>query len=113
MNIRNISKVLNELSGTIQIIPLFSTTLIISIGGLSVLFIISVLCFCSKARKTLTMGKKKSKKVKSGGKPSGEKLKEPVHVIAQTETEEKFNFGALPDINFKKNFKAKKFHSIF
>lgn len=49
------------------------------------------------------MGKKKSKKVKSGGKPSGEKLKEPVHVIVQTETEEKFNFGGLPDINFKKN----------
>lgn len=49
------------------------------------------------------MVKKKSKKVKSGGRPSGEKLKVPVQDLTPTEKKEKFNFGGLPDIDFKKN----------
>jgi hypothetical protein len=48
------------------------------------------------------MGKKKSKKVKSCGS-SGEKSKPPVQPLTSADTEEKFNFGGLPDIDFKKN----------
>jgi hypothetical protein len=47
------------------------------------------------------MAKKKAKKLKSAGTPSTEKLKAPAQ--AQTEAEEKFNYGGLPNIDLKKN----------
>lgn len=49
------------------------------------------------------MVQKKSRKVKPGGKVSGEQVKVPHDDQVTTEKEEKFNFGGLPDIDFKKN----------